>query len=499
MKRKLNRIIAFLAGTLTLLLFVYLPFHSQPTTAQTSFISSLPAGYAAYPGTLAVGKYCTCSTVGITGAPPGPPPCETNNCFGSSNSRYAWVKTSTAGIGGIYCDQARQTNKSIPPCFQLDGDDALVISGSMSPVQDLTYYSFTTYQTLSYNPASESKYTRIQSSVNLGVNNATLQQGANGKYVLIVAANTNTSNVVKQALLNTGVPNALINTYLVPASVANLGQSSYPEQLSLLLRLTSQSEIEKQQLANFIQQTIPSTTVFFIKGPGKTGDVTFANLPKWEDTIRAKSSEYTIGLDHTQAELERNIRIKYAKQGYKLKARIAESLLHVEPNECRATFKTCVYDSPDAVYSSFPCAFAPSPVRNGNCEITLPKNSDDFVMWVGVDHSLVGYKTQTAFWSGESQAYKDGTDGTFSFIGLYTQGSAKQYLPRTKAKSLYAIKITRNCGKEPYCAAVQYIERDKRAKTGFIVVGRTYLDKLTGSGPNPANLVPSALLWFTKG
>lgn len=498
MKRRLKQIIALLAGTLTLVLLVYLPFHPQPTTAQTSFIGSLPTGYTAYPGTLAVGKYCTCSTVGITGAPPGPPPCETDNCFGSSSSRYAWVKTSTAGIRGRFCDQARLTNKSIPPCFQLDGDDALVISGSMSPIQNLPYYSFTTYQTLSYNEASETKYTRIQSSVNLGFNNINLRQGANGKYVLIVAASTNTINVVKQALLRTGVPDAITNSYLIPASVANVGTSSYPEQLSLLLRLTGQSEAEKQQLNTFIQQTIPATTVFFIKGPGTTGNVTFANLPKWEDTIRANSLEYRLGLDQRLAELERNVRIKYAKQGYKLKARIPESLLHVEPNECRTTFKTCVYDSPDAVYSSFPCEFSPSPVRNGNCQITLAKNSDDVVMWLGVDHTLVGSKNQAAFWSGESQAFKGGTDGTFAFIGLYAQGSAKQYLPRTKANSLYAVKITRNCGKEQYCTPIQYIERERNAKTGFIVVGRTYLDKLTGSGPSPANLVPSALLWFTK-
>lgn len=498
MKRKLNRIIALLAGTLTLLLFVYLPFHSQPTTAQNSFISNLPAGYVAYPGSLAIGKYCTCSTGGISGAPPGPPPCNTSTCFGSSNTRYAWVNTNTVGIRSAVCDEQKQKIKGLPPCFQLDGDDALVISGSISPLQNLAYYSFNIYQTLAYNEASQSKYTPIQASVNLGFNNSNLQQGANGKYVLIFAANTNTINVVKQSLRATGVPDAIINTYLVPSSVANLGNSSYPEQLSLLLRLTAQSETERQQVNTFIQKTAPATAVIFIKGPGKTGDVTFNNLRKWENTIRVNSLEYRLGLDQNLAELERNVKLKYAQQGYRLKARIPEKLLHVEPNECRANFKGCVFDSPDAVYTSFPCEFSPGKVRNGNCQITLEKNSDDVVMWLGVDHTLVGQKTLAAYWSGESQGFREGNDGTFSFVGLYTQGSAKQYMRPSKAHNLYAVKISRNCGKQPFCAAVPYRTGPKDDRIGFIIVGRTYLDKLTGSGPNPANLVPSALLWFTK-
>ena len=497
MRIKSGKLLPFLAITVALLIFLFSQTFSESTTAQVSFIGSLPTGYTAYSGKLAIGKSCSCSTGGISGAPAGPPPCETVPCFGSSSTRYGWFSTNVAGIRGIACDELRKTIKSLPSCFQLDGDDALVISGSMSPIQNLPYYSFTLYQSLTYKDTTESKYYPIQSSVNLGINNTTLKQGTNGKYVLIVAANTQTINVVKKALRATGVPDAIMNSYLVPASVANVGSFSYPDQLSLAFRLSFQSEAERQQANTFAQQTAPATSVVFVKGPGIKGNISFNNLPKWEDTLKVNESEYTTGLDKNLNALEAAVSYSYAKKGYKLKARIREKLLHVDANACRTNKQSCVYDSPDALYSSFPCDFSPSLLRNGNCQIELGPNNQDVLMWVGVDHSLVGNKLQAAYWSGESQSFQGGNDGTFSFVGLYTQGSAKQYLRSNKVNNLYAIKIARTCGNELYCGTVPVIGTTPN-KTGFIVVGRTYLDKTTGSGPNPANLVPASLLWFTK-
>ncbi|HEY9606859.1 MAG TPA: hypothetical protein V6C85_34945 [Allocoleopsis sp.] len=499
MKIHFSKLISFLGIIAALLVFCGIQVYSDTTAAQPSFIGNLPAGYTAYSATLAMGKSCSCALGGISGSPPPPPPCGTVRCVGSSNTRYGWIKTTAPGINSTFCDEKRQTTgNSIPPCFMLDGDDALVISGSMSPVQNISYYSFTFYQTYIYNSDSSSNYTLVRSSVNLGFNNSNLKQGSNGKYVLIAAANTQTINVVKQALRGAGVPDAIMNTYLVPASVTNLGNVDYPDQLSLALRLTGQSEAERQQVDTFAQQTAPATTVLFIKGPGLNGDVTFADLPKWEDTLRVNPVEYTTGLDQNLKELESTVIRRYNRQGYKLKARLSESLLHLDPDVCRANLESCVYDAPDALYTSFPCDFSPSPIRSGNCQIELTPNSNDVLMWIGVNHSIVGDKTLAAYWSGESQGFQGGNDGTFAFVGLNTQGSANQYLSRIQAANLYAIKITRSCGNDLYCASVPFIGRISNNKTGFILIGRTYLDKATGSGPNPANLIPATVLWFTR-
>jgi hypothetical protein len=494
LQKRLSTLIVF---SLSLLILISGVFYANKITAQTSFINSLPPGFISYPGQLAMGKSCSCATGGISGAPPQAPPCGTDVCFGSSSTRYGFILTRAEGINSTACDQIRQQTPSLPPCFQLDGDDAVVISGSMSPLQNLSYYGFTLYQSLTYSDKYRSNFAGIQSSIGLNINKVNLKLGINGRYVLIFTANNRTLNIIKRALNTSGVPDAIINHYPVPASVTNLGKTNYPDQLTLQLRLTSQSPEEKQQVNSFVQETAPATKVLFIKGPGENGQITFDNIPKWEDTLRSNPIEYQIGLDRQLALLERSVTNTYARQGYAVKARLTESLRHVDPKECRDTSTGCVYDSPDALYSSFPCDFSPTKLRSGTCFFQLDQNSDDVLMLLGVNHSLVGDKTLAAYFSTESRTGEGSKDGTFSFVGLYTQDSAKQYWPRTKGDNLYAVKITRDCGSSPYCASVPFLGEPSDT-TGFYIVGRIYLDQATASGPNPANLIPAVLLWFSK-
>lgn len=490
-------IISVLAFLLALCIIIAGVFYAKTTTAQSSFIGSLPPGYTTYPGQLVMGKSCSCATGGISGAPALAPPCSTNVCFGSSFTRYGFIFTRSEGINSTACDQIRRRTPSLPPCFQLDADDAVIISGTISPLQNLSYYGFTLYQSLIYNSNYRSNYAGIQSSVGLNLNKANLKLGNNGKYVLIFTASTRTLNVIKQALQNIGVPKTIINHYPIPNTVANLGKIDYPDQLTLQLRLTAQSSEDKQQINTFVQQSAPETNVLFIKAPGENGDITVDSIPKWEDTLRNNTIEYKMGLDRQLALLERSVTNTYARQGYNVKARLTESLIHVDPKECIASTIGCVYDSPDALYGSFPCDFSPTTLRSGNCFIQLEQTSDDVLMLLGVDHTLVADQTLAAYFSDESRTGAGSKDGTFSFVGLSTQGSAKQYWPRSKGDDLYAVKIARDCGDSPYCASVPFLG-DVSDPTGFYIVGRTYLDKVTASGPNPANLIPAVLLWFSK-
>ncbi|HEY9632049.1 MAG TPA: hypothetical protein V6D14_01500 [Coleofasciculaceae cyanobacterium] len=499
MRIKPTKLISLLSGTLALVIVVYSVFHSGITIA-ASFADNLPPGYTVYPGQLAIGKACTCATGGISGAPAPPPPCNVEPCFGSSNTRYAWVTTSTPGIDSKFCNELRKSRSqsAIPPCFQLDGDDALVLSGSMAPAQNLTYYSFNLYQSFTYSNKFPSNYAGIQTSVNIGLNNSNLRIGNNGQYVLIVTASTSTLNTIKNALKTAGVPDQIVSSYLVPASVANLGTLYYPDQLSFLLRLTAQSDAERQQLNTFLQQNARATKIAFVKGPGIKGDITFNDIPKWENRLGVNKLEYSLGLDKKLTALEQVVTNSYAKQGYKLKARLPEKLVHADPNSCRATPETCAYDSPDALYISYPCDFSPTALRTGNCYYQLPGNSDDVLMLLGVNHPLVSTKPLATYFSEESKAIPGSKDGTFSFVGLYTKGSANQYLQPSNGANLYAVKIARDCGTQPYCAAVPYLGGIPE-KTGFYILGRIYLDKNIKTAPNPENLVPSVLLWFTKG
>ncbi|HEY9707508.1 MAG TPA: hypothetical protein V6D48_04830, partial [Oculatellaceae cyanobacterium] len=474
MKTKLGKLLSLLACTAALAILVC------STAAQGSFVSQLPAGYVTYGGQLNMGKSCSCATGGISGAPAGPPPCNSTPCVGSSNTRYGWFVTTASEVNSTVC-------KIGPPCFQLDGDDAVVISGSMSSISTVTYYSFTLYQTYIYSPRALRQYVQTRSSVGFNLNKANLKRGSDGRYVVIVTASTKTLSVVKNSLSATGIPDQIINSYLVPASVANLGSVSYPDQLSLSFRITAQSEIEKYQVETFVNQAAPATEVSFIKGPGLNGDVTFDSSPNWEDTLRVNEVEYKTGLDQKLAELEQSVTNVYARRGYKLKARLTEELYRVDSAQCRTNVENCNFDSPDALYTAYPCDFSPFPLSQlNNCNFQLGANSDDILMLLGVNHSLVGGKTLASYISQESRT-TPGTgsqDGTFTYVGLYTQGSANQYLRQKKAAALYAVKIARNCGSDLYCAAVPYLGGTPE-QTGFYLTGRIYLDKVAKSAPNP--------------
>lgn len=493
-----KKLISVLACILALFIVISGVLYAKTTTAQTTFIGSLPPGYTTYPGQLAMGKSCSCATGGISGAPAPAPPCGTLVCYGSSSTRYGFISTKAEGINSTACKQLSTRKVILPPCFQLDGDDAIVISGSMSPVQNLSYYGFTLYQSLTYNSNFPRNFAAIQSSVGTNLNSANFKLGSNGRYIVIFTASTRTLNVIKRGLQSIGVPNAIINHYPIPNTVANLGKIDYPDQLTLQLRLIAQSPEEKQQVNAFVQQTAPETKVIFIKAPKADGDITFDDIPAWEDTLRSNPIEYQMGLDRQLALLERAVTNTYAREGYSVKARLTENVIHVDTKECRETASVgCVYDSPDAIYSSFPCDFSPAYIRNKNCYIKLEQTSDDVLMLLGVDHTLVGDKTLAAYFANESKIGIASKDGTFSFVGLYTQGSAQQYLSGNQGNNLYAVKITRDCGDSSYCVSVPFLG-NPAAKTGFYIVGRTYLDKVTASSPNPANLIPAVLLWLSK-
>jgi|GEM_PF-2260393 len=497
MLRKGENLLYFLAILVATAIVLIALIYPTVTIAQSSFIDNLPADYTVFPGQLTMGKSCSCSTGGISGAPPPPPPCNTNPCFGSSSTRYGWITTDVADINSTYCIEKIQADKGVPPCFQLDGDDALLISGNMSAVKELTYYSFTAYQSFTYDSRFSDNYAPTGASVNLGLNNTNLKMGGDGKYILILTASKNTLNVIKKAIRDSGAPEAIINTYLIPATMTNVGTSAYPDQLSFLVRLTSQTPEERQQVDAFVEQNSTTTKVAFIKGPGRNGDVTYDSLPKWEDELRANNVEYITGLNQKLRQLEQAVISRYVKEGYKFYASLTENMSHGDARYCSTNPTYCAYDSPDALYLTFPCSFSPSSIAELGCNIQIGKDSDSIFVLLGVDHTLVADKSLGSYFSYEAKPVAESQDGTFSFVGLHTQGSANPYLPAGEADNLYAVKIARSCGNEPYCASVPYLGETSE-NVGFNILGRVYLDKITGTAPNPGNLIPARLLWLTK-
>ncbi|WP_315784815.1 hypothetical protein [Fischerella sp. JS2] len=489
----LSKLVSLLAGTAAVVGCL-----SGKATANSTFQENLPPGYQLSAGTLVVGQSCSCASFGLPGAPSAPPcaPTEGNLCFGSSNTRYAWAYTDVAGIKGEKCAEKQNEGLMIGPCFQLDGDDAVVIYGK-TPDQ-ITYYSMTLYNSLAYNPSS-SDYAITMASINLDLNNRNLQTTTsspfNSNYALVITSNTNTFNVVKNALIKSGIPAKAINSYLFPAKYANAATTTNPTQLSFLFRMTTQTAQERQRVNAFVEQTAPNTKVVFVKSPGTTGDVTDANLKRWEDNLRIDNSEYQKLLDQKLNSLQANVVSYYQQQGYTLKHTITETIKHSDPVACNENFGFCAYDSPNALYTSYTCDFSPVVTAVG-CGFVL--ENGDFLMLIGVDHSTVvtdPNKGLATYFSYESKGFANGQ--TFSFVGLNTQGSANRFFSSGDGTNLFAIRINPySCANDPYCV-IPFNQGTPQENT-FFLLGRVYLDHVTATGPNPANLIPARVLWFTK-
>jgi hypothetical protein len=217
-----------------------------------SFIGNLPVGYQAFSGTLIrTDDFTTAVEGGIYGAPPPETASGDAVSFGNPITRYAWAYTPQPGIGYDYRPQ--ESGFQIPPSFQLDGDDALVLFGRTSP--SISYMSLNLYNTL--RPRSDGAEGKVDgymysgSSIGLGLNQTNLRTTKdngeapfNNQFALIVTSNITTRDQIQASLIRTGIPGTIINSYLFPENFADVGKTEKPNQLSFLLRYTFQTESE---------------------------------------------------------------------------------------------------------------------------------------------------------------------------------------------------------------------------------------------------------------
>jgi hypothetical protein len=488
-----------------------------------SFIGNLPVGYQAFSGTLIrTDDFTTAVEGGIYGAPPPETASGDAVSFGNPITRYAWAYTPQPGIGYDYRPQ--ESGFQIPPSFQLDGDDALVLFGRTSP--SISYMSLNLYNTL--RPRSDGAEGKVDgymysgSSIGLGLNQTNLRTTKdngeapfNNQFALIVTSNITTRDQIQASLIRTGIPGTIINSYLFPENFADVGKTEKPNQLSFLLRYTFQTESERQIIdqymenipairnpVDFDEYTLqsygsnvanPVINVAFVKGPKQNGDVT--TIPNWTDTLRDNPVELSLGSNLDT--LQQSVLNTYAQQGYTLKQALNEEIRHVDSDVTRATDQFGAYDSPDANYTFFRGG-EENPVLGS---IIRFESDDDILIMIGADHTITGDNTNATHWSYESKPVVLSNPKTFSFTNYYTTNSAAQFVSPEVAQDLFAVKIARSNifgGGQPYTVNIPVDSGTTPQQNQFVVLGRVYLDKITGSGPNPANLLPSRILWLTK-
>ena len=361
--------------------------------------------------------------------------------------------------------------------FQMSGNDVIVVVGKT--ISDARYMSFQLYQIDRYVPGEGREET--ESSIGLGINNLTLNYYGpdpfDGYFVMIVSASTAAGGSVKDYFINSGVPPGAINEYYFHRDFANGRLVDTADNLTFMYRITC---AEDAALAAFLEST--PLKYYLIQGEtSATGDVD--SMEEWAP--RPDSTELDQE-DDLMTLLERIILHYWPQYGMPHKV-ASESIRHMNPNECRAEDAlpgTCHYETPDALYNSFNY----SPTYGISPQLD---DEDDFVLIVGVNHTLFGLNTYYGYFVYPVR-HSVSSPG---FIDSEVAGSAQPYWPEAGDR-FFAYKFGLNCEGDPWCVDIASLEQAIEPGENFNINGRIYLDPLSMTGPNPSNFVPSIMLWY---
>jgi hypothetical protein len=286
-------------------------------------------------------------------------------------------------------------------------------------------------------------------------------------------------------------------TYTIPVGEFFTGDVKYLTFINEEDVLNPQSESMFNDIKFFENVPEPIIKASFVKAPGIDGNV--FEVPTWEDTLRPDDVGLTSYYTQKVDQLQQNVVNTYLQQGYSLNEVLTEEMEHSDPNLKRQEDKFGAYDAPDALYTYFRGGSVNSqpPVDIGS--LIEFQSEDDFLIIIGADPTMMGNSDLATYWSYQSKPYLNNPE-TFAFTGLHTKGSALQYTNPELAEHLFAVKIKPSNefgGGQQYTVNIPY-DNVQSLSQAFGIVGRIYLDPLTTSAPNPANLIRSRILWFTQ-
>jgi hypothetical protein len=155
-------------------------------------------------------------------------------CDGKSQSA-GWVNS------GLYLilkvpESAGVSNPNLIPAFKIRHDEAVVLIGRTPP--PAKYFGFYTFIAARFYPGKGEGI--FVGTVGDAVNNATIKTTGptpfNSPVVLIFSPDKGTDAGIRAALRRAGYPEAIINTYVLPASMLNLGHSETADEFQINLR-----------------------------------------------------------------------------------------------------------------------------------------------------------------------------------------------------------------------------------------------------------------------
>lgn len=357
--------------------------------------------------------------------------------------------------------------------FRLRDDEAIVFVGTTPP--EVRYFGFTPYLTDRARPGGARR--SVAASLSETLNQLVIRTAGGGVFgarTAVIAAMTDTArNAAASALVAAGMPLSAINTIVFDPKVVVPGLGEGADTLSVLFRVA----VPKDRAALDAFVASPGASVYRLTPKTKQTGAPLAVSARPKN-VTSTETALAPAVDRLRAA------IVAANPGF-----VAQDLGVddgvPDPAACIAGTDVCAFDNRDTTYPGI------SP------RVLFP-NDDEFYVAYGVDHQVAG-KVSYANVSVYAMEHLVGLE---SVASPRYPGSAQSFLGAADADAtkLFAWRIARTCGSDPYCMTVPKggcpdgIENKKLGSIAF----RTYLEPSSKTAPLPSTLVRDRILRFRK-
>lgn len=407
--------------------------------------------------------------------------------------------------------------------FMIKENEAIVWVGPTPPACD--YFSFCPYLMVRHKDSLVPKGDWLFAACGDPLNNALIQTETGDPFatntMVIFTADKGTYENISTIAQQAGYGVNMINRYVIPSSVLNLGISAQSDSFTILLRTAN---FHDQNAGNEFLNNSSCATIFRVT-PGST-------VPQPYDWPNPRNRETGPegGVFHSmlQAGLER---LKTA-----IIAKTPHSKSQAYDNSARWFYdsRDVLPDNPGSpAYRKFVAGEgSDTPYLRTSLNGVDPENfklgSNDMVVVYGVNHAATGLATYSNFgiygeWItniDNSPSYIIGSNDPIwnGVIGMNSHdftGSADYYIPGDPmAPFLYAVRVVRGLvpQKDVHCISVPqpsqtwWVAPDILGGTAdgiaygqqMLVGYRSYLNSTTNSGPAYDDIIPDRAIWFHK-
>ena len=362
--------------------------------------------------------------------------------------------------------------------WQINPDEAVVVIMKTPP--KCVYFSYTGFIFNKYYE-KEQGWKWVWTSFNDTLNNMTIKtagtpDGLAGDpfdkdTIIIITADKGTDQRIRNALVESGYPQSIINTYVIPSSMVRMGTGPEYDTVVFGQRITLCAD---EQAGEKYVNTITPALKVTPRTPAKLD-------PFPAPVLRVRGTGKT-EIDYKPAmdELRKAILDRYSNLSAN---ELVTSVWLVESYDAVQRELYVAGESRDTIY-----------LRSET--FTLGNDPSEFVIVYGVNHAASGKAT----YSNCSFYGEKGWNGVAGIYSTEFEGTAEQYLPGNPlAKYLYVCKFARSCDSGKACEAVPTGPKAHGVgldEAAFIGV-RAYMEPTTRVGPACTELLYDQAIKFS--